>query len=104
MDNVVVDVEKKEFNTESAIEEQLVILEKSLKNINKLLQKLLHQNMIKENRVDFYDNLAKKVKSQQMAASKLLKKCRESSSLNQDSSINLLDQKIAELEQMIRNM
>ena len=103
MDNVV-DIEKKEFSRERTIEEQFVILEESLKNINKLLQKLLHQNVIKENRVEFYDNLSKKAKSQQMAASKLLKKCRESSSLNQDSSIKLLDEQIAELEQMIRYM
>ena len=103
MDNVV-DIEKEEFNRESTIEEQLVTLQESLKNINKLLQKLLHQNVIKENRVDFYDSLAKKAKSQQMATSKLLQKYKQIFSLNQDSSIKLLDEKIAELEQMIRYM
>jgi len=89
------------FENLSDVSEELDLVEKSLQNVHKDLQKLLHQNIIKENQISFYEALANKSKGQAIAAQKLKNKL---NILNSECTIQFLDYKIDELQKKIENM
>lgn len=89
------------FQNLSDINEELDLMDQSLQNIHRDLEKLLHQGMIKRGSVSFYQSLAKKSKDQSIAAQKLRKKLNV---LQNDSTMQFLDHKIEELGKKIERI
>ncbi len=87
------------------MQKQLDIVRISFMNINNSLNQLVNQKVIKGSRLDAVKNLSKKAKSQATATEKLkdtlIQKSTEDMQLY---PIQLLDERIAELEKKIENL
>ena len=87
------------------MQKQLGILSESLSNIHVSLNKLVNHKVVKGSRLDKFRGLSKKAKAQSIAADKLMNtltdKCSEDLQLY---PIQLLDERIAELEKKIASL
>jgi uncharacterized small protein (DUF1192 family) len=97
--------ENKMRNLSKDIEKQLAIISDSLSNLSNSLDVLVNNKVVTGNRIDSYKSWSKRAKSQANAADKLIDSLHEKTNVDlQLYPIQLLDERIAELEKKIASL
>jgi len=87
------------------VEKQLAVISESLGNISTSLNTLVSKKVITGSRVDSYKSWSKRAKSQANAADKLVASLHDKTNVDlQLYPIQLLDERIAELEKKISSL
>ena len=87
------------------MQKQLTVIAESLNHLSDSLNQLVSQKVVTGNRVDSYKSWSKRAKSQAIAAEKLIASLNEKCNADlQLYPIQLLDERIAELEKKIASL
>ena len=87
------------------MQKQLIVISESLEHLSESLNLLISQKVVTGNRVDSYRSWSKRAKSQAIAAEKLITSLNEKCNADlQLYPIQLLDERIAELEKKIASL
>ncbi len=87
------------------MQKQLTVIAESLNHLSESLNQLVSQKVVTGNRVDSYKSWSKRAKSQAIAAEKLIASLNEKCNADlQLYPIQLLDERIAELEKKIASL
>ena len=87
------------------MQKQLTVISESLEHLSESLNLLISQKVVTGNRVDSYRSWSKRAKSQAIAAEKLIASLNEKCNADlQLYPIQLLDERIAELEKKIASL